>query len=65
MSSGTFLHFIDNHFVPATSEWQVEKRSPVDGSLVGSVAEGGPGQVDAAVQTATVALQGSWADDLA
>lgn len=60
MSGATFLHFIDNRFVPAASERNFEKRSPVDGSLVGLVAEGGPEEVDAAVQAASAALQGPW-----
>src|SRR5580692_2753369 len=60
MSSATFLHFIGNRFVPSASERQFEKTSPVDGSLVGTVAEGGQAEVDSAVQAATVALQGTW-----
>jgi len=35
------MHFIDNRFVPSVSERQFTKQSPVDGSLVGAVAEGG------------------------
>ena len=60
MSSATFLHFIGNRFVPSTSERQFEKISPVDGSLIGTVAEGGPEDVDAAVRAATEALKGPW-----
>jgi len=60
MSSATFLHFIDNRFVPSATERQFEKVSPVDGSLVGTVAEGGPEDVDAAVRAATAALKGPW-----
>jgi aminomuconate-semialdehyde/2-hydroxymuconate-6-semialdehyde dehydrogenase len=60
MSSTTFRHFIDNRFVQSASERQFEKLSPVDGSLVGTVAEGGQAEVDLAVQAATAALQGPW-----
>src|SRR5580658_1401340 len=60
MSSATFLHFIGNRFVPSASERQFEKISPVDGSLVGTVAEGGPEEADAAVRAATEALKGPW-----
>ena len=60
MSSATFLHFIGNRFVPSASERQFEKISPVDGSLVGTVAEGGPEEVDLAVRAATEALKGPW-----
>ncbi len=60
MSSTTFCHFIGNRFVQSVCERQFEKFSPVDGSLVGTVAEGGQADVDLAVQAATAALQGTW-----
>jgi aminomuconate-semialdehyde/2-hydroxymuconate-6-semialdehyde dehydrogenase len=60
MSATTFLHFIDNRFVASASGRHFEKRSPVDGSLVGSVAEAGVEEVGAAVQAARAALQGPW-----
>jgi len=60
MSSTTFCHFIDNRFVQSAAERQFEKFSPVDGSLLGTVAEGGQADVDLAVQAATAALQGTW-----
>ena len=60
MSSTTFCHFIDNRFVQSVSERHFDKLSPVDGSLVGTVAEGGQADVDLAVQAATAALQGTW-----
>lgn len=60
MSGATFLHFIDNAFVPSASERCFEKRSPVDGSLLGGIAEGGAAEVDSAVRAARAALQGSW-----
>jgi len=60
MSGTTFRHFIDNRFVPSGSERQFEKYSPVDGSLVGTVAEGGQEEVNLAVQAASGALQGPW-----
>jgi len=61
MSGATFLHFIGNRFVPSQSERHFEKRSPVDGSLVGTVAEGGQQEVHAAVQAARAAFSGPWA----
>src|ERR1700731_2847306 len=60
MSSTTFRHFIDNRFVQSASERQFEKLSPVDGSLVGPVAEGGQAGFDPAARPATTALQGTW-----
>ena len=60
MSGTTFLHFIDNSFVASSPERYFDKRSPVDGSLLGSIAEGGAAEVDAAVQAARRALQGPW-----
>jgi aminomuconate-semialdehyde/2-hydroxymuconate-6-semialdehyde dehydrogenase len=61
MSGATFLHFIGNRFVPSESERYFDKRSPVDGSLVGTVAEGGHPEVNAAVNAALTALSGPWA----
>jgi aminomuconate-semialdehyde/2-hydroxymuconate-6-semialdehyde dehydrogenase len=60
MSTANFLHFIDNRFVQSASERQFDKVSPVDGSLVGTVAEGGREEVELAVKAATAALQGPW-----
>jgi aminomuconate-semialdehyde/2-hydroxymuconate-6-semialdehyde dehydrogenase len=60
MSGATFLHFIDNRFVPSQSERYFDKRSPVDGSLVGTVAEGGQPEVHAAVKAARAAFSGPW-----
>lgn len=61
MSGATFLHFIDNRFVSSVTEAQFEKRSPVDGSIVGLVSEGGPQEIAAAVAAANAALRGPWA----
>jgi aminomuconate-semialdehyde/2-hydroxymuconate-6-semialdehyde dehydrogenase len=60
MSGHAFLHFIDNRFMPSESDEQFEKRSPVDGSLVGFVAAGGAREVDQAVNAAASALRGAW-----
>src|SRR5882672_2602898 len=60
MSGTTFLHFINNSFVPSASERYFDKHSPVDGSLLGSIAEGGAPEVDAAVRAAGAALHGPW-----
>jgi aminomuconate-semialdehyde/2-hydroxymuconate-6-semialdehyde dehydrogenase len=56
----TFAHFIRNEFLTGNSGRQFEKRSPVDGSLVGLVPEGGATEVNLAVDAAQAALQGPW-----
>ncbi len=56
----TFAHFIRNEFLTGSSGRQFEKRSPVDGSLVGLVPEGGATEVNLAVDAAHAALQGPW-----
>jgi aminomuconate-semialdehyde/2-hydroxymuconate-6-semialdehyde dehydrogenase len=60
MQGPTTLHFIDNRFVGSASERAFENRSPVNGSLIGMVAEGGATEVDAAVRAAQAALAGPW-----
>src|SRR6267154_4366609 len=60
MNGTTFLHFIGGRFVGSAAERQFEKRSPIDGSLIGMIAEGGPAEVDAAVRAATDAMTGPW-----
>jgi len=56
MLSPTFAHFINNKFIGSRSGRQFEKRSPVDGSLIGMVPEAGDSEVDAAVEAAQAAL---------
>lgn len=56
----TFAHFIGNRFVASSSGRQFEKRSPVDGSLVGMVPEAGASEVNAAVEAAQAAFVGPW-----
>jgi len=56
----TFAHFIRNEFLTGSAGRQFEKRSPVDGSLVGLVPEGGAHEVNLAVEAAQAALQGPW-----
>jgi aminomuconate-semialdehyde/2-hydroxymuconate-6-semialdehyde dehydrogenase len=60
MSATAFLHFINNSFVASAPERYFDKHSPVDGSLLGTIAEGGAAEVDAAVRAARAALQGPW-----
>src|SRR5580693_6002136 len=60
MSSATFLHFIGNRFMASRSERYFDKRSPVDGSLIGTVAEGAEHEVNLAVQAARDAMAGPW-----
>jgi len=55
-----FLHFIGGQFVDSETGREFEKRSPIDGSLIGMVAEGGQREVDAAVRAATDAMAGPW-----
>src|SRR5882672_9044424 len=55
-----FLHFIGGQFVDSETGREFEKRSPIDGSLIGVVAEGGQREVDAAVRAATDAMAGPW-----
>jgi aminomuconate-semialdehyde/2-hydroxymuconate-6-semialdehyde dehydrogenase len=54
------LNFIDGEFMPAQSSKTFENRSPVDGTLIGLVAEAGETEVDAAVRAARAALAGPW-----
>lgn len=54
------LNFIDGEYVEAQSGKTFENRSPVDGSLVGRVAEAGEPEIDAAVRAARAALRGPW-----
>ena len=56
MASPTFLHFIDNRFVQSASQRGFDKYSPVDGSLIGTVAEAGSEEVDSAVRAAAAAM---------
>ena len=60
MNGTTFLHFIGGGFVGSASDRLFEKRSPVDGSLIGMIAEGGQVEVDAAVRAGTEAMSGPW-----
>jgi aminomuconate-semialdehyde/2-hydroxymuconate-6-semialdehyde dehydrogenase len=60
MNGTTFLHFIGGRFVGSASDRLFEKRSPVDGSLIGMIAEGGQVEVDAAVRAGTEAMSGPW-----
>ena len=53
-----FTHFIDGAFVTGGATF--ENRTPVDGSLIGHVCEGGQKEVDAAVKAARNALNGPW-----
>jgi aminomuconate-semialdehyde/2-hydroxymuconate-6-semialdehyde dehydrogenase len=56
----TYAHFVRNRFVASSSGRQFEKRSPVDGSLVGMVPEAAAPEVNAAVEAAQGALSGPW-----
>jgi aminomuconate-semialdehyde/2-hydroxymuconate-6-semialdehyde dehydrogenase len=54
------LNFINGEFVASRSGKTFENRSPVDGRVIGLVAEAGESEVDAAVGAARAALRGSW-----
>src|SRR5712691_9385795 len=60
MNGTTFLHFIGGQFVDSESGREFEKRSPIDGSLIGEIAEGGAPEIDAAVRAAGAAMIGPW-----
>jgi aminomuconate-semialdehyde/2-hydroxymuconate-6-semialdehyde dehydrogenase len=53
-------NFINGEFVAAASGKQFEKHSPVDNSLVASIAEAGKSEIDAAVAAARAAQLGEW-----
>jgi aminomuconate-semialdehyde/2-hydroxymuconate-6-semialdehyde dehydrogenase len=55
-----FQNFINGAFVPGQSGKTFRNINPVDGSLIGMVAEAGRGDVDAAVAAARAALDGPW-----
>ena len=54
------LNFINGQYVRNASGKTFEKRTPIDGSLVGTVWEAGQPEVDAAVEAARAALEGDW-----
>lgn len=54
------LNFINGEFVPARSGKTFTNRSPIDGRVIGSVAEAGKEEVDAAVSAARAAMNGPW-----
>ena len=58
--SKAFHHFIDGELVPSASGKTFEKRRPSDGTVIGTVAEGGAPEVDRAVGAARAALAGHW-----
>lgn len=53
-------NFINGEFSAATSGKRFEKRSPLDGNMIASIAEAGLPEIDAAVKAARAALQGEW-----
>jgi aminomuconate-semialdehyde/2-hydroxymuconate-6-semialdehyde dehydrogenase len=53
-------NFINGEFSAGTSAKRFDKRSPVDNSVIASIAEAGQAEVDAAVQAARSALRGEW-----
>ena len=54
------LNFVNGRYVRNASGKTFEKRTPIDGSLVGTVWEAGRPEVDAAVEAARAALEGDW-----
>jgi aminomuconate-semialdehyde/2-hydroxymuconate-6-semialdehyde dehydrogenase len=55
-----YLNFINGEFTASRSGKTFENRSPVDGRLIGTVAEAGAPEVDAAVAAARAAMAGPW-----
>ena len=53
-------NFINGSFLPASSGIRFDKRSPVDNSVIASIAEATRADVDAAVKAARAALHGEW-----
>ena len=53
-------NFIAGAFVPAASGKRFDKHSPLDNTLIASIAEAGQPEVDAAVAAARAALKGEW-----
>jgi len=53
-------HFINGEFTAGTTGKRFEKRSPLDNTVITSIAEGGQTEVDAAVAAARSALEGDW-----
>ncbi|MGB0747664.1 MAG: 2-hydroxymuconic semialdehyde dehydrogenase [Magnetospiraceae bacterium] len=53
-------NFINGQFVDGAGGKTFEKRSPVDGSVVATIAEGGQADIEAAVAAARAALAGEW-----
>ncbi|MCS0631246.1 2-hydroxymuconic semialdehyde dehydrogenase [Telluria mixta] len=53
-------NFINGEFCASISGNRFEKRSPVDNTVIASIAEAGEAEVDAAVKAARSALRGEW-----
>ncbi len=53
-------NFINGSFLPASSGIRFDKRSPLDNSVIASIAEATRADVDAAVKAARAALHGEW-----
>ena len=53
-------HFIDGAFTQGSTGKSWQNFCPTDGSLIGSVPEGGRAEIDAAVKAARAALDGPW-----
>ncbi|QID16239.1 2-hydroxymuconic semialdehyde dehydrogenase [Nitrogeniibacter mangrovi] len=53
-------HFIAGEFTAGTTGKRFEKRSPLDNTVITSIAEGGKAEVDAAVAAARNAMDGEW-----
>jgi len=55
-----FKHFINGEYTAGSSGRTFENINPCDGSIVGTVHEGGEAEVDAACTAARAALSGPW-----
>jgi aminomuconate-semialdehyde/2-hydroxymuconate-6-semialdehyde dehydrogenase len=54
------LHFINGQFVPSVNGRVFPNINPATEEVLGTVAEGGPEEIDLAVQAARKALRGPW-----
>ncbi|HKX95777.1 MAG TPA: aldehyde dehydrogenase family protein, partial [Methylibium sp.] len=54
-------HFINGEFAGSANGRTFDKRSPLDDTVIATIAEGGAAEIDAAVSAARAALHGDWA----
>lgn len=60
MADHRILHFINGEYVVGETDKWFNNVSPVDGSIISAVSEGGRAEIDAAVTAARAAVNGPW-----